>query len=450
MDKIIVKQRTFFKEGHTKSYAFRKQQLLKLYTAIENREKEIKEALKLDLNKSSFEAYSTEIGFTLHSISHALKYLKKWMKTQKVKTPYYHGFTKSYKRFEPKGNILIIGPYNYPFQLVIEPLIGAIAAGNTVILKPSEFSSHTEKVIEQLISDTFDPQYVHVICGGVETTQSLLNHRFDHIFFTGSPRVGKFVHQAAAKHLTPVTLELGGKSPAIIDETAKLKTAAKRIAFGKFLNAGQTCIAPDYLFVHESIKVEFLEILKATLDDFYTFEADHYPKIINDKHFDRITALIDPDKVIYGNKTDKSKRLITPTILHNITVDDPIMQEEIFGPLLPVISFTDLAFVEDYLKNQESPLALYMFSESKDNTQKIFDNVQFGGGAINDTITHVANPYLPFGGVGNSGFGNYHGHASFITFSYQKSFVKKSTFIDPNVTYPPYDKKEKLVRKIFK
>ena len=450
MKQMIEAQRAYFKAEHTLSYAARKRALEALYRAIESNENSILDALNKDLNKSRFEAYSTEVGFVLKSISITLKHLKQWMKRKKVKTPFYQGFSKSYVMREPKGTVLIIGPYNYPFQLSIEPLIGALAAGNTVVLKPSEFTKHTERVIHDMLDKAFDQQLVTVVRGGPDTTKELLDHRFDHIFFTGSARVGKIVYQAAAKHLTPVTLELGGKSPAIVDKTAKLDVAAKRIAFGKFLNAGQTCIAPDYILVENSVKDAFMKELTTTLERFYAFEKDHYPTIVNDKHFERIKNLIDPQKVAHGGKTDEKSRTIEPTVMERVTFDDRVMQEEIFGPVLPVLTFENFEALIEELKNKDAPLALYMFSESKPDIDRVFRTLRFGGGAINDTVMHVANHHLPFGGVGESGFGRYHGKHSFDTFSNPKAYMKKSTKVDPPLTYPPYEKREKLVRKILK
>ncbi len=450
MKQMIEAQRAYFKAEHTLSYAARKRALEALYRAIESNENSILDALNKDLNKSSFEAYSTEVGFVLKSISITLKHLRQWMKQKKVKTPFYHGFSKSYVRPEPKGTVLVIGPYNYPFQLSIEPLIGALAAGNTVILKPSEFTSHTEHVIHDMLEKAFDQELISVVKGGPDTTKELLEHRFDHIFFTGSKSVGKIVYQAAAKHLTPVTLELGGKSPAIVDKTAKLDVAAKRIAFGKFLNAGQTCIAPDYILVEASVKDAFIKELTTTLEQFYTMEKNNYPSIVNDKHFERIKNLIDPDKVVHGGKTHEKNRIIEPTVMDRVTFDDAIMQEEIFGPVLPVLTFERLDTLIEELKDKAAPLALYMFSESQPNIDRVFKALPFGGGAINDTVMHVANHHLPFGGVGESGFGRYHGKHSFDTFSNQKAYIRKSTKIDPPLVYPPYEKREKLVRKILK
>jgi aldehyde dehydrogenase (NAD+) len=450
MNEFLTLQREYFKQDITKDYAFRHQQLKKLYTAITMYEDLIKEALKKDLNKSSFEAYTTEIGFTLHSIRKTMKYLKKWMKVTKVKTPWFHLFTKSYIQKEPLGQILIIGPYNYPFQLIMEPLVGAIAAGNTAILKPSEFTVHTEKVIKDLIEETFDPEYVRVVTGDKTVTSELINLKFDHIFFTGSTEVGKIVYQAAAKNLVPVTLELGGKSPAIIDETANLKTTANRIVFGKFINAGQTCIAPDYIYIDKKVKDDFIKALIEAINTLYPKTLENYNKIVNQRHFERLKGLIKLDHVVFGNQTDSDTLTISPTVLDNIRFDDAIMQEEIFGPLLPVLTYENIDDAIQTLKQLEKPLALYLFSESNKNQTKVFNTLSFGGGAINDTITQVASIYLPFGGVGASGIGHYHGKASFDTFSNVKPYVKKTTKLDPKMAYPPYDNKEKLIKKILR
>ncbi len=451
MEKIFQQQQRFFLTDKTKSYAFRERELKRLLDVLIANEALFQEALVKDLNKSSFELYATEIGIVIASIRNTLKKLKSWMKVRKVKTPLYQFGSKSYIQYEPLGTVLIIGPYNYPIQLVIEPLIGALAAGNTVILKPSEFASHTEKALEKVLNKAFDSRVLHVVTGGVETTQKLLSLKFDHIFFTGSTRVGQIVYEAAAKHLIPVTLELGGKSPTIVDETAKISVAAKRIVFGKFINAGQTCIAPDYLYVHAAVKDQLIEMLIETIDEFYNNHETQYGRIINDKHYQRLTKLILKDNVIYGGNSDSKTRYIEPTLLDNITWEDAVMQEEIFGPILPIMTFNNLEEVITTLKQKEKPLALYLFTENKSVVNNVFNSLSFGGGAINDTIMHVANPNLPFGGVGHSGMGVYHGVASFKTFSHAKSYIKKSTKIDPKIAYPPYtEKQEKLVRKVLK
>ncbi len=451
MESMINKQRTFFNEGHTKPRAFRQERLEALERMITDNQEEIEAALKEDLNKSAFEAYATEIGITLHSLRRAKRKLKRWMKERRVRTPLHHGFTKSRIRPEPLGVVLIVGPYNYPFHLSIEPLIGALAAGNTVVLKPSEFPKAMEKLLKRLIQETFDERHVHIVTGGKETMQRLLEQTYDHIFFTGSPRVGQIVYEAAAKRLTPVTLELGGKSPAIVDSTARLEIAARRIAFGKGLNAGQTCIAPDYVYVESSIREEFIKRLKDTFNAFYGSRSETFGRIINDRHYERITSLIDEKKVVYGNHRNPKARYLSPTIVDGVDFDDAIMQEEIFGPVLPVLSFKSLDEAIGKLQQLPRPLALYHFSESKRHTERVFNSLSFGTGAINDTVMQVANPHLPFGGVGRSGIGVYHGRHSFETFSHMKPYIKKSTRIDPPIVYPPYTgKKERLVRRILK
>jgi len=448
---VFKQQQSYFNTDETKSYAFRKAQLLSLKANIEKHQAAIEKALYQDLKKSSFEAYATEIGYVLYSINKTIKKLKKWMKPTKVKSPFFLPLSSSKIYHEPKGVVLIVGPYNYPFQLVIEPLIGAIAAGNTAIIKPSEFPTHTEKIIEMLIKDTFASNYVHVITGDKEVTSQLLKQPFDHVFFTGSHAVGKIVYQAAAKHLTPVTLELGGKSPAIIDQTANLKVAAKRIVFGKFINAGQTCIAPDYILVHEAIKEAFLNVLKNTTKTFYPEGSSTVGHIINQKHYERLMSLIDIDKVVLGGKHNKDTKYIEPTILDGVTEDDAIMQEEIFGPLLPIITYKDEQTMINTLKTKDKPLALYVFTSRKNFAKQLIHTLSFGGGAINDTILHVANPNLPFGGIGKSGMGSYHGIHSFKTFSHQKSVINKKTWFDPPLAYPPYtQKKESLIKRIMK
>ncbi|ABX81927.1 aldehyde dehydrogenase family protein [Acholeplasma laidlawii] len=403
-----------------------------------------------DLHKSAFESYSTEIGYVLKSITKTIKSLKKWMKPKRVKTPIYLRPTTSYIAYEPKGVILIIGPYNYPFQLILEPLIGAIAAGNTASIKPSEYASHTEQLLQTLINDHFEPSYLHVITGDHKITENLLENKFDHIFFTGSTRVGKLIYEQASKHLTPVTLELGGKSPTIVDQSANLKVAAKRIIFGKFINAGQTCIAPDYIYVHQTIAESFIKILSDTMHTMYN-DLHQFGRIINDKHFDRLMNLIDADKVLQKPVIDAKMCLISPTIMKGVTWTDKVMQEEIFGPLLPVLIYDDIDTLIKLLKTKEKPLALYVFTNNKDIQHKVFSQLSFGGGAMNDTIMHVSNPCLPFGGVGQSGMGAYHYFASFEIFSHKKSYIKRCTWLYLPLVYPPYTKsKENIIKKILK
>ncbi|ABX81924.1 aldehyde dehydrogenase [Acholeplasma laidlawii] len=450
METIVQSQKTLFLSGKTLSYEFRIRQLQKLKQLIINYQDEILEALFKDLHKSRFEAYSTEVGYVLKSLTHTIKGLKKWMKPKKVKTPYYLSATSSYITYDALGTILIIGPYNYPFQLIIEPLIGAIAAGNTVMIKPSEFATYTEKILVKLVNNHFDKDYLYVIEGDYTVTSKLLDSKFDHIFFTGSSRVGQIVYEKASKHLTPVTLELGGKSPTIVDETANLKIAAERILFGKFLNAGQTCIAPDYIYVHDTIHDEFINILNQVINTRYS-DMNYFGRIINERHYKRLIGLIDETKMIQKPTVEAETKLISPTVLIDVTWDDKVMQEEIFGPILPVLKYANLKDLVSLLKTKDKPLALYLFSNDKKNQTYVFENLTFGGGAINDTIMHVSNPYLPFGGIGMSGIGAYHGFYSFKLFSHTKGYVKKATWFDLPIIYPPYTKfKEKLIRKIFK
>ena len=450
MEKLVKKQKAYFKTDVTKSYEFRLEQLNKLKQMIVKNQSKIEKALNSDLNKSSFEAYTTEVGFVILSINEAIKKLSKWMKTKRARSGIVMMGSGSFIQPEPRGTILIIGPFNYPFQLVIEPLIGAIAAGNTAILKPSEFTPATSELLEKLISETFDEEYIKVVLGQSEITSELVKQKLDYIFFTGSTRVGQIIYEQAAKNLTPVTLELGGKSPTIIDETADLVLAARRIAFGKFSNAGQTCIAPDYIYVHESVKVPFIKELKTAIDSFYN-DKSTFGRIVNERHFKRLEALIDKDKVVHGGKSVERELYIQPTILEGVEWKDKVMQEEIFGPILPILTYKNLDNVISELKEHEKPLALYIFTKNKANKDKVFKSLSFGGGAVNDTIMHVANSHLPFGGVGASGIGSYHGKTSFDTFSHFKSYVVKNTLFDFKLLYPPYSKKtEDTLKKFIK
>ena len=441
---LIQQQRQFFLNDQTKTYTFRKQQLTKLQHAIKHHQQAILDALMKDLHKGEFEAYTTEVGFNLRSIRDTLKHLKSWMTPRKVKGEIFLPFTSSKVMPEPKGVVLLIGPFNYPFQLVMEPLIGAIAAGNTAIIKPSEFTPNVASIIATIINSTFPSDYLYVLNGDAEVTKELLKERFDHIFFTGSTRVGQIVYEAASRHLTPVTLELGGKSPTIIDETANLKIAAERIAFAKFTNAGQTCIAPDYVYVHTSVKNTFVNYLRAVIEKRYN-DPSTFGHIVSSKHYGRLKELI-------GQLEENSTSLyFPPTIVDNVTWNDRVMQEEIFGPILPLLSFESIDDVIQTLKTKEKPLALYLFSENKKTQAKVWQSLSFGNGAINDALMQVASSHLPFGGVGQSGFGSYHGKASFDTFSHHKSFIKKATFIDLPVAYPPYTKQQlRIIKKLIK
>ncbi|HDD3297457.1 TPA: aldehyde dehydrogenase [Staphylococcus aureus] len=447
--------KAFFNTQQTKDISFRKEQLKKLSKAIKSYESDILEALYTDLGKNKVEAYATEIGITLKSIKNARKELKNWTKTKNVDTPLYLFPTKSYIKKEPYGTVLIIAPFNYPFQLVFEPLIGAIAAGNTAIIKPSELTPNVARVIKRLINETFDANYIEVIEGGIEETQTLIHLPFDYVFFTGSENVGKIIYQAASENLVPVTLEMGGKSPVIVDETANIKVASERICFGKFTNAGQTCVAPDYILVHESVKDDLITALSKTLREFYgqnIQQSPDYGRIVNLKHYHRLTSLLNSAQmnIVFGGHSDEDERYIEPTLLDHVTNDSAIMQEEIFGPILPILTYQSLDEAIAFIHQRPKPLSLYLFSEDENATQRVINELSFGGGAINDTLMHLANPKLPFGGVGASGMGRYHGKYSFDTFTHEKSYIFKSTRLESGVHLPPYKGKFKYIKAFFK
>ncbi|MFX3650198.1 MAG: aldehyde dehydrogenase [Paenibacillus sp.] len=455
VEQILEQQREFFRSGATRSAEARIARLNQLKQAIQKYETRLTEALYQDLGKSEFESYTTEIGFMMDSITHTIRKVNKWVKPVKVKTQMALLGSKSVIIPEPYGAVLIIGPFNYPFQLLIEPLVGAIAAGNTAVLKASENTPAVSAVVREMIASVFEPAYVQVLDGAKDTTTALINAPFDYIFFTGSVPVGKIVMEAAAKNLVPVTLELGGKSPVIVDEQADIKVAAQRIIWGKLLNTGQTCIAPDYLLVHERVKESLITEMKAAIVSFFGTDIQHnkdYGRIVNKGHFKRLTTLIERDqaKVIYGGASDEEDRFIEPTLIDAESWDAATMEDEIFGPILPIISYRNLdeAIVE--IVKRPKPLALYLFTSDTRIQDKVLREVSFGGGCINDTITHVANPRLPFGGVGHSGVGSYHGKYSFETFSHLKSVLKKSTKLNLPILYPPYDNKLKLIRRLLK
>ena len=436
---LITKQKSFFRTETTKDVAYRLEALQKLRIAIKNNEKKLMDALKADLNKSEFDSYSTEIGIVLEELRFTIKHLRSWVKPKRVKTPITHIGSSSFIFSEPYGVTLIIAPWNYPFQLAIAPLIGAIAAGNCAVIKPSELTSKTSEVLGKLISDLFPEDYISVVQGGVETSQALLNEKFDYIFFTGSVPVGKVIMEAAAKNLTPITLELGGKSPCIVHEDANIKLAAKRIAWGKFTNAGQTCIAPDYLYLHKKIKDQFLQQFKEATIELYgekPLNNVHFTRIVSDKHFKRLCSFLDNGELFMGGESNQENLMIEPTVLTNITWDDQIMQDEIFGPILPVLEYDVLSEVLEGIHRHPKPLSLYLFTENNNVQQEVVNSVSFGGGCINDTVYHFVSPYLPFGGVGNSGIGAYHGKGNFDTFSHQKSVLKQTTLFDIPFRYP--------------
>ncbi|AOZ94523.1 aldehyde dehydrogenase [Paenibacillus crassostreae] len=455
MDQYLQEHQQFFYSGQTRNIQFRLQQLSKLKVTIQRYEQQIISALYDDLRKSEFEAYATEIGFCLSSISHTMKHLKRWMKPQKVRTPIHQYPSKSYIVKEPYGTVLIVGPFNYPFQLLIEPLIGALATGNCIVLKPSENTPAVTTIIKKMIKETFNPSYIRVIEGEKETTSILIHAAFDYIFFTGSVPVGKIVMEAAAKNLTPVTLELGGKSPVIVDRTANIPLAAKRIIWGKLLNTGQTCIAPDYVLAHADIKQQLIEEMKHVITNFYGSDArtsKDYGRIVNERQFDRLVAIINKDEanILFGGHVDKDDLYIEPTLLATESWSDTAMQDEIFGPILPIMTYHKLEEAIQMIQSHPKPLSLYLFTEHKQVENEVLGRVSFGGGCVNDTISHVANTYLPFGGVGNAGIGAYHGQYSFDTFSHAKSILKKSTKFDLKVVFPPYGDKVKLVKKLLK
>ncbi|WP_037572159.1 aldehyde dehydrogenase [Spirochaeta cellobiosiphila] len=450
---IRIKQREFFESGVTRSVSYRKETLNDLYKAIQKEEPALIKALSLDLGKSEFEAFSNEIGLLYTEIKYTIKHLSRWAK-RSIKNPTLAVLPgRSWTKAEPKGSILIFAPWNYPVNLLFMPLIAAIAAGNTAVLKPSEYAPHTSKVCERIIKNTFKPEYIAIINGGPEIANKLIDLAFDHIFFTGSTAVGKVVMKAASEHLTPVTLELGGKSPVIVDKTAKLKYAAQKILWGKFNNAGQTCIAPDYVLVEDSIKEEFLHILPQVVRDFYGEDprkSPEYGRIISERHHERLIRLMESSTVLTGGKYNRSDKYLEPTLLYPVEWDTPIMEEEIFGPLLPILSFSDLDDAIRQVRFRPTPLALYMFSESKQNQRKVVESLSFGGGGINTTILHVASHYLPFGGVGQSGMGSYHGKAGFDNLSHYKSLLYQPSWLDIPMAYPHKKISLGLLRKFFK
>lgn len=452
---IFKNQKEFFESGKTINVDYRIKNLKKLNDIIKKNEDKILNELKKDLGKSNFEGYVTEVGILYDDINFHIKNVKKWSSEEKRKSPIVYYPSKSYIYKEPYGVTLIIGPFNYPFQLVIAPLIGAISAGNTAIIKPSENSRNIALLLEKLINENFPEGYLRVVnpLGGKETVSLLLDKPFDYIFFTGSVRVGKLVMQKAAQHLTPVTLELGGKSPCIVDSYAKLKLAAKRIVWGKFLNAGQTCVAPDYLCVHKSVKDELLKLIINEIRVQFgenVRNSEDYPRIVNKSSLERLSGYLNDGKIYYGGNIDEDNLYMEPTLIIKPDLNSPLMSDEIFGPILPILVYEDLDNVIKFINHREKPLALYYFSESKKKIKYVLTSTTSGGVTINDTIIHVANPNLPFGGVGNSGVGKYHGKESFETFTHNKSVMKRGTFIEFNIRFAPYKNKLNLVKRIMK
>ena len=447
--------RTYFNTGVTKQYAFRKEQLKKLQCAVKKYEQQLHEALYKDLKKSPEECWVTETGFLLSEISNILKQLKSWMQPETVSTNLLNKPSKSFIMQEPLGVVLIISPWNYPFQLLMTPLAGAMAAGNCVVIKSSEFAPATSAIMKQMIEEIFDKNYIHFVegDGGSVIPEMMNNFTFDHIFYTGSTAVGKIIYKMAAERLVPVTLELGGKSPCIVEEDANIKIAAKRIAMTKFSNAGQMCVAPDYVLVHESKKEQLIGELKNVIQKFFGDKAEdsyNYGKIINTKQFDRLIKYLQQGKIMHGGRTDRDKLFIEPTVIANVNMDADVMKDEIFGPILPVISFNTKEEALQIIAQNKNPLAFYVFTSSIAKEQFWLNSVAFGGGCVNNASWHLTNHNLPFGGRGFSGSGQYHGRYSFETFSHKKAVMKTPTWFDPAIKYPPFKGKLKLFKMIIK
>ncbi len=448
----IEKQKAFISEGKLLDITFRKAMLKKLKAAILKYSSDIDEALRKDLGKSEFESYATETGLILEEIEMHLRHLSKWTKRTKVKSPMVHFISKSFIYSEPYGRVLIFGTWNYPFQINLVPLIGAISAGNCAIIKPSEFTPHSSELLAKIIGEIFPEEYVTVIQGGVEESQFLLSQKFDLIFFTGSPKVGRVILEGASKFLTPVCLELGGKSPCIVDETANIDLSARRIVWGKFVNAGQTCISPDYLFVHSKVKDQLLLKMKEYVQLFYGADPSKsadFGRIINHANLNRLAALLKEGQILCGGQISAEELYIAPTIIGGINPEHKIMKEEIFGPILPVMSFTHFSEVKEFVNSNPKPLALYYFSENRKYQQTVIREIPAGTVCLNETVMQFGNSNLPFGGVGNSGFGKYHGKSSFDTFSHYKSVLQKSTLVDLPFRYPPYSKSKLRIIKLF-
>ncbi|MDD7999685.1 aldehyde dehydrogenase [Bacillus cereus] len=450
---IVNKQKAYFYNGHTRSVEVRKNNLKKLYEGIQRFEEEIFQALKLDLNKSVHESFTTEVGYVLKEISFQLKHISLWSKPKRVRTAFTHFGSKGKVVPEPYGVTLIIAPWNYPFQLAIAPLVGALAAGNTIVLKPSELTPNVSKVITRMLAELFQEELVAVVEGGVEESTALLKEPFDYIFFTGSVGVGKVVMEAAAKQLTPLTLELGGKSPCIVHKDAKVDVTARRIVWGKFLNAGQTCVAPDYLYVHASVKEQLIEALRHEIAEQYGNEPlqnENYVRIVSERHFERLCRFLQDGQVAIGGNYKRDTLHIEPTVVKDITWQDAVMEDEIFGPILPIIEYENIEEVIDTIQQHPKPLALYVFSEDKEVQKTVTSNISYGGGCVNDVVYHLATPYLPFGGVGSSGLGSYHGEESFRTFSHYKSILAQSTAFDMKIRYSSTKSALKFIRKLLK
>lgn len=452
IEEIVQKQRDYYFEGHTRSLQVRRDTLKKLRKVLLDMHDEIYKAFMLDFNKCEFDVISTEYSLVIQEIDYMLRHLRWFMKPKRVATSLVNVISSGYIYKEPYGVTLVMSPWNYPLQLSMVPVVASLASGNTVVLKPSKYAWNISLVLQKIASN-FDPRLFSVVVGGREENQALLNQKFDFIFFTGGDDVGRVVLEKASQHLTPVVLELGGKSPCVVTNDADIDLAAKRITWGKYLNAGQTCVAPDHVYVHESVKDKFISKVIGYIQNFYYQNrtiTDDFPSIINDKHVERLVGLIDSSKVVFGGHVNKERRLIEPTIMDNVNLDDAIMKEEIFGPIMPILSFTSIDALIEEFKTQEKPLAFYLFTSNGKEAKRIMDLVSFGGGCINDTIMHLTNDRLPFGGVGRSGMGSYHGKKSFDTFTHEKSVLKKAK-IELPLKYPPYTiGKMKFIKWFFK
>ena len=443
IQQVLASQRAYFQMGATLPVAFRIAMLKRLYAAVQSRRNEILDALTADLGKSGYEGFMCEVGLSLTEISYMIRHVKKFAAEKTVRTPLAQFASRSYQKPVPYGTVLVMSPWNYPFLLAVEPLANALAAGNTVVLKPSAYSPATSAVIARLVAETFPPELVAVVTGGRQENAALLKQKFDLIFFTGSQAVGKEVLRSAAENLTPAVLELGGKSPCIVDETAKIRLAARRIVFGKYLNCGQTCVAPDFILCHASVKDQFVEAVKEEISRQYgenPLENPDYGRIVNEKHFRRLLSLIQPDKVVVGGRSDAATCRIEPTVLDKVDWTDAVMQEEIFGPIMPILTYEHLDQLIARLQGLPKPLALYIFSENRSTINAVTSRISYGGGCVNDTVIHLATSEMAFGGVGESGMGGYHGKAGFDTFSHTKSMVDKKTWIDLPVRYQPYNR----------
>ncbi|MFA5421501.1 MAG: aldehyde dehydrogenase [Bacilli bacterium] len=450
IEEIVKSQRAYFFEGHTRTLSFRREALLKLRRVLLSMSGEIYEAFKLDYNKCEFDVISTEYSLVIQEIDFMLKHLKRFMKPKRVPTSLVNVISSGRIMKEPYGVTLVMSPWNYPLQLSMVPVVASLAAGNTVVLKPSKYAWNISLVLQKIASN-FDQRLFAVVIGGREENQALLNQKFDFIFFTGGDDVGRVVLEKASVHLTPVILELGGKSPCVVASDADIDLAAKRITWGKYLNAGQTCVAPDHIYVHDSVKDEFISKVIEYIQAFYYRNgniSDDFPSIINDKHVERLSGLINRDKVVVGGHIDLKRRLIEPTIMDNVTYDDAIMKEEIFGPIMPILPFKNIDDLLEIFKTQEKPLSFYLFTKNQKEAKRIMDLVSYGGGCVNDTIMHLTNDKLPFGGVGRSGMGSYHGYQSFAAFTHEKSVLKKSK-IELQLKYPPYTEQKKSFIKWF-